>query len=542
MTHGDSSPFAWVVADARPGLVKAIIVVEPSTAPFAGGGRGGPFGNAGAVWGLTASRITFDPPASTPGELRNMPRRLPNHADIPMAVVTGDASPNKAAASALLAFLRQAGCTADALDIGQAGVRGNGPYLMIEKNSREALQPVLDWLDQRAPASGTPQRSAASRPVNPQPGDSTGMKLADTGHFWVGIGRKQMPYGTVASGQTFVQYFVPSQVRHRYPIVLVHGGGGQSTHMMGIGRRPGWLHFFVQEGYRVYAVDRPGFGRAPYHPDSLGPSQLGLFPAYDGFAASPAVIDTVRWAGTRVIGEDPLIDQFMANEVGNATDEAYHSELCAAGGVELLDRIGPSLVLGHAFGGFLGWILADRRPNLVKGIMCVEINGNPFAGQLRWGRTAIPLAYDPPRLRPGRVQAGRRAGAAQFAADAAYDVQASGRAGPQTEESGEHPHWLVDGRIRWGRAGLCQRRLSQAGRLPCRTLAPEGPRHRWERQSDAVGDERHRQVFDIITGWFDRNVDGNRVWEPNVTPVSPAVVRYSCAKLSVWVAAIRRLT
>jgi pimeloyl-ACP methyl ester carboxylesterase len=212
----------------------------------------------------------------------------------------------------------------------------------------------------------------------------------------VGVERKTTAYGAIATGQMFVQYFIPAQVRKPYPIVLVHGGGGQSTHFMGIGRRPGWLHFFVQQGYRVYVVDRPGFGRAPYHPDSLGPSHLQLFPAYDLFAGSPAVINTVRWAGNRVIGEDPLIDQFMANEISNVTDEAYHSELCAKGGVELLERTGPAIVFGHAFGGFLGWILADRRPDLVKGIFCVEINGNPFAAQLRWGLTAIPVAYDPP--------------------------------------------------------------------------------------------------------------------------------------------------
>jgi pimeloyl-ACP methyl ester carboxylesterase len=114
------------------------------------------------------------------------------------------------------------------------------------------------------------------------------------------------------------------------------------------------------------------------------------------------VINTVRWAGSRKIGEDPLIDQFLANEVGNVTDEAFHSELCERGGVELLDRIGPSILLGHAFGGFLTWILADRRPNLVKGIVNVEINGNPFAGQFKWGLTAVPLTYDPPVTDPSQ--------------------------------------------------------------------------------------------------------------------------------------------
>ena len=70
----------------------------------------------------------------------------------------------------------------------------------------------------------------------------------------------------------YVQYLFPAQVRHPYPVVLVHGGGGQGTHYMGLGNgKPGWIHYYLQEGYKVYLVDRQGHGRAPYHPDALGP-------------------------------------------------------------------------------------------------------------------------------------------------------------------------------------------------------------------------------------------------------------------------------
>jgi hypothetical protein len=32
----------------------------------------------------------------------------------------------------------------------------------------------------------------------------------------------------------------------------------------------------------------------------------------------------------------------------------------------------------------------------VKAILAMEINGNPFAAQLKWGVTATPMTYDPP--------------------------------------------------------------------------------------------------------------------------------------------------
>jgi pimeloyl-ACP methyl ester carboxylesterase len=270
---------------------------------------------------------------------------------------------------------------------------------MLGKDNREALQPVLTWLDTNVNAGGG---LAAS--VDPHPNrESTAVKLADQGCFWVGVQRKQMSYGAIALGQMYVQYMIPAVRRYPYPVVMVHGGGGQGCHMMGIGGRPGWVHYFVQAGYSVYWVDRPSYGRSPYHPDALGPSHLPNVPPYEGLLQSTAVFNTAQWPGPGGMN-DPLVDQFMANESGNVSDEAFHSSLVWPGGAELLDRIGPSVLLVHAFGGFFAWGVADRRPNLVKGIVCMEINGNPFAAQLRWGLTAGPMSYDPPVTDPAQFR------------------------------------------------------------------------------------------------------------------------------------------
>ena len=253
----------------------------------------------------------------------------------------------------------------------------------------ESLPAVLAWLDRTFP------ETTVVAAADPHPNrESTALKLADQGCFWVGVQRKQMPYGTIAQGQMFVQYMIPAEKRHPLPVVMVHGGGGQGTHMMGIGGRPGWVHYFVQAGYSVYWVDRPSYGRSPYHPDALGPSHLPNVPAYEGLIGSTAVFNTAQWPGPGGMN-DPLIDQFMACEQGNVSDEAFHSDLVWPGGAELLDRIGPSILFVHAFGGFFAWGVADRRPNLVKAIVAMEINGNPFAAQLRWGLTASPMTYDP---------------------------------------------------------------------------------------------------------------------------------------------------
>jgi pimeloyl-ACP methyl ester carboxylesterase len=251
-------------------------------------------------------------------------------------------------------------------------------------------------------SEATPPVPAAAVEVKPNR-ESTAVKLADQGCFWVGVQRKSMPYGTIAQGQMYVQYMIPAEKRYPYPVVMVHGGGGQGCHMMGIGGRPGWVHYFVQAGYSVYWLDRPSYGRSPYHPDALGPSHLPNVPPYEGLVQTPVVFNTAQWPGPGGMN-DPLIDQFMANESGNVMDEAFHSDLVWHGGVELVDRIGPCILVTHAFGGFFGWGVADRRPNLIKGIFAMEINGNPFAAQLRWGITASPIAYDPPVTDPAQFQ------------------------------------------------------------------------------------------------------------------------------------------
>jgi pimeloyl-ACP methyl ester carboxylesterase len=271
-------------------------------------------------------------------------------------------------------------------------------YVRVGRPSQN-LPFVLAWIESNVNKGAPPSVVSDPHPNR----ESTALKLADQGGFWVGIGRKQMPYGTIAQGQMWVQYMIPAERRHPYPVVMTHGGGGQGTHMMGIGGRPGWVHYFVQAGYAVYWIDRPSYGRSPYHPDALGPSHLPNVPPFEGLITSTAVFNTAQWPGPGGMN-DRIIDQFMACESGNVSDEAFHSDLAWRGGVELLDRIGPSILLDHAFGGFFGWGVADRRPNLVKAIYSMEINGNPFAAQLRWGLTASPMTYDPPVTDPAQFR------------------------------------------------------------------------------------------------------------------------------------------
>ena len=98
------------------------------------------------------------------------------------------------------------------------------------------------------------------------------LDVAEWSFMWVNVKRADTARGSFIGGQQmYVEYMVPARVRKPFPIVLVHGGGGQGLDWMGTpDGRPGWFQHLVAEGYRVYVVDRPGHGRSPQHPDLHG--------------------------------------------------------------------------------------------------------------------------------------------------------------------------------------------------------------------------------------------------------------------------------
>ena len=97
-------------------------------------------------------------------------------------------------------------------------------------------------------------------------GEAGIISLRDQGHFYVGgISSDAADNGSVqVYNQMFVGYQLPAEKQHPYPLVLVHGGGGQSTDWFSTpDGRDGWRDYFLAAGFDVYWVDRPGYGRPP---------------------------------------------------------------------------------------------------------------------------------------------------------------------------------------------------------------------------------------------------------------------------------------
>jgi pimeloyl-ACP methyl ester carboxylesterase len=217
----------------------------------------------------------------------------------------------------------------------------------------------------------------------------------------------------VMAGQMYVETLRPSKVRQKYPLVFFHGNWQTATNWIETpDGRPGWADYFLAQGYLVYLVDQPARGRSPWHESANGPigglspslvEQRFTAPEIAAFWAQ-AKLHT-QWPGAGDLKGrrgDPVFDAFYATQVESLTSAVETQTLVQAAGTALLDKIGPSILLTHSQAGSFGWLLADARPQLVKGILAVEPAGPPFQNVIfdenrarPWGLTDIPLSYDP---------------------------------------------------------------------------------------------------------------------------------------------------
>jgi pimeloyl-ACP methyl ester carboxylesterase len=205
-------------------------------------------------------------------------------------------------------------------------------------------------------------------------GEAGAINLRDQGFFWVGTRTKQVEVagrpgapprtGLVIEGQMYVGFQLVAKKRHKYPLVLVHGGGGQATDYMGTpDGRDGWLDYFLAAGFDVYFVDRPAHGRSP-NVRTYG--ELGAqvtTTAIAGFTAQ-----SKQYPGGGGAETKEVIQHTASSEPGPTAPNAMLKENLA----ELLDRIGPAILVTHSAGGPSGWLALDARPDLVKGVLAIE--------------------------------------------------------------------------------------------------------------------------------------------------------------------------
>ncbi|MDB5802877.1 MAG: hypothetical protein JWN73_199 [Betaproteobacteria bacterium] len=196
-----------------------------------------------------------------------------------------------------------------------------------------------------------------------------------------GAPAKVDPNGVYQVEQMYVQYFIPQNQRGALPILMWHGGGLTGvTYESTPDGRPGWLNYFLRQGWAVYNSDavergRSGFaspdvfqgepvfltkanpferfriGQGPgsYDPDpakmKVNPGSQFPVEAYDNFAKQ----GVPRWLTT----DDAIIRAYIA----------------------LVDKVCPCIVLAHSQGGPFAFKVAQARPDTVKALILAEPAG-----------------------------------------------------------------------------------------------------------------------------------------------------------------------
>jgi pimeloyl-ACP methyl ester carboxylesterase len=171
LTHSQSGPFGWEIADARPNLVKAVVAIEPNGPPFHENSViGAPewFKDAalGRVWGITRLPLAYDPPAADPKDLRMarqanadgpdlvrcwLPeapaRQLVNLKRVPMLIVVSEASYHAPYDHCTSKYLTDAGVKHTFTRLPDVGIHGNGHMMMLEKNNLEIAALLRRWIE-----------------------------------------------------------------------------------------------------------------------------------------------------------------------------------------------------------------------------------------------------------------------------------------------------------------------------------------------------------------------------------------------------------
>jgi pimeloyl-ACP methyl ester carboxylesterase len=223
-------------------------------------------------------------------------------------------------------------------------------------------------------------------------------------------------------GQMYVEALRPVKVTRPYPLVFIHGSAQTATNWLKTADgSPGWAYVFVELGYEVLLVDQPARGRSPWNQESdgeLSPVPVAAIERY--FTATqdgewPQAKKHTQWPGSGRKG-DAIFDDFYATQVPYITDNAKSQALFQAAGIALLDKIGDAILVTHSQSGPYGWLLADARPEKVKGVVSIEPQGPPVVNmsmqkalkgntqvldddqKRRWGIADIPLTYRPELL------------------------------------------------------------------------------------------------------------------------------------------------
>lgn len=152
-----------------------MVLLEPQGPPF----QQRVISNSTAVvlpYGLTSIPLTYDPAVVNPTTNNslpfrdhapaahgltdcllqtNPPKRLTHLAEVPMLVVTSEASFHAGYDYCTVNYLQQAGVDAQYFNLSAAGIHGNAHFFFMEKNNLEIATRIHGWINDTSRRVGT---------------------------------------------------------------------------------------------------------------------------------------------------------------------------------------------------------------------------------------------------------------------------------------------------------------------------------------------------------------------------------------------------
>lgn len=191
------------------------------------------------------------------------------------------------------------------------------------------------------------------------------------------------PNGIYQVEQMYVQWFKPARERGTLPLLMWHGGGLTGvTYETTPDGRPGWVNYFLRQGWTVYNSDAVERGRSGW---AMYPE---VFKGEPVFLTKESPFERFRiGAGAGSYHKDPARmrvlpgNQFPVEAYDNFTKQGVPrwtttDEPTIAAYNALVDRVCPCIVLAHSQGGAFAFRVAQARPDKVKALVLVEPAGH----------------------------------------------------------------------------------------------------------------------------------------------------------------------
>jgi len=219
--------------------------------------------------------------------------------------------------------------------------------------------------------------------------------LAEQGTFFVGgtieirqhntsiVGDEKFAApGEISVNQMYVEYQIPQDLKHKVPIVMLHGGGHSgNVYRTTPDGREGWFTSFARRGFAVYVVDAPNRGRSGWDPTNRFAVTRGQTPP-SALEAGNIYTAQTAWNAFRIGPEYQKQfpgQQFPADHLKDYLPQLVPSyrdpiqnEYIAQGLGALVDRIGPCILLGWSTGAGNVMVGGTSRVDTVKGIIAIE--------------------------------------------------------------------------------------------------------------------------------------------------------------------------